>query len=160
MSEHALTRRGLIAGLAALPLLVRNGWAQSQLPPMVVAKDPSCGCCGSWISYLRAAGFSVSVNETADGDRIKARLGVPGDLASCHTAEIGGYVVEGHVPESAIRRLLAERPAATGIAVAGMPPSAPGMDVAGARDVYDVILFGPSGRRRYARFQGRRELPP
>jgi len=158
MSEHRVTRRGLIAGLAVFPLFVRRVWAQSQLPPMVVSKDPSCGCCGSWISYLRAAGFSVSVNETADGDRIKARLGVPGDLASCHTAEIGGYVVEGHVPESAIRRLLAERPAATGIAVPGMPPSAPGMDAVGAGDVYDVILFGPSGRRRYARFQGRREL--
>jgi hypothetical protein len=125
---------------------------------MVVSKDPSCGCCGDWIAYLRANGFSVTVNETNDVDRIKARLGVPRDLASCHTAEIAGYVIEGHVPASAIRRLLAEKPKATGIAVPGMPPSSPGMDVPGARDIYDVILFGPSGRRRYARFQGRREL--
>jgi hypothetical protein len=145
-------------GLLSLPFAAHGGLAQNTLPNMVVSKDPSCGCCGDWIAYLRANGFSVTVNETNDVDRIKARLGVPRDLASCHTAEIAGYVIEGHVPASAIRRLLAEKPKATGIAVPGMPPSSPGMDVPGARDIYDVILFGPSGRRRYARFQGRREL--
>ncbi len=159
MTKRGFTRRGFAVGLAALPFLARSGWAQGALPKMVVSKDPTCGCCGGWIAYLRAAGFSVDVVETTDVDRTKTRLGVPGDLASCHTAEIGGYVVEGHVPESAIRRLLAEKPAATGIAVPGMPSSAPGMDVAGAGDIYDVILFGPSYRRRYTRFQGLREFP-
>ncbi len=159
MLTHGLTRRGFALGLASLPLLARRGLAESALPKMVVTKDPGCGCCGSWIAYLRAAGFSVDVIETTYVDRTRARLGVPGDLASCHTAEIGAYVIEGHVPETVIRRLLAETPPATGIAVPGMPASAPGMDVAGARDIYDVILFGPSARRRYARFQGLRELP-
>jgi len=158
MHKQGITRRGFSAGLAALPLLAGSGWAQGALPKMVVRKDPSCGCCGSWSAYLRAAGFSVEVIETTDMDRVKIRFGVPSDLESCHTAEIGGYVIEGHVPESAIRRLLAEKPQAIGIAVAGMPPSSPGMDTPGARDIYDVILFGPSGRRRYARFQGRREI--
>ncbi len=159
MTKHGFTRRGFAVGLAALPFFARSGWAQNALPKMVVSKDPSCGCCGGWIAYLRAAGFSVEVVETTNVERTKARLGVPGDLASCHTAEIGGYVVEGHVPETTIRRLLAEKPAAIGISVPDMPPSAPGMDVAGASDIYDVILFGAFGRRRYARFQGRRELP-
>ena len=158
MATQGMTRRGLALGLLALPVFARESWAQRALPKMVVHKDPSCGCCGEWIAYLRANGFSIAVIETSDVDRIKAGLGVPGELASCHTAEIGGYVVEGHVPHTAIRRLLAERPQATGLAVPGMPSSAPGMDVPGARDIYDVILFGPSGRRRYARFQGRREL--
>jgi hypothetical protein len=79
-------------------------------------------------------------------------------LQSCHSADIGGYVVEGHVPADAIRRLLTERPQATGLAVAGMPSSAPGMDVPGAYDIYDVTLFGPSVQRRYAHYQGLREI--
>jgi hypothetical protein len=158
MLTQSITRRGFASGLAAFPFVARSGWAQGTLPKMVVSKDPSCGCCGSWIAYLRAAGLSIEVIETVDLDRVKTRLNVPSDLESCHTAEIGGYVIEGHVPHTAIRRLLAEKPRATGIAVPGMPPSSPGMDVPGARDIYDVILFAPSGRRRYARFQGRREL--
>ena len=159
MMQHACTRRAFAVGLATLPLFARSGFAQSTLPKMLVSKDPSCSCCGGWITYQRAARFSVDVIETSDIARTRARLGVPDDLASCHTAEIGGYAIEGHVPASAIRRLLAEKPQATGIAVPGMPASAPGMDVPGARDIYDVILFGSAGRRRYARFQGRREFP-
>lgn len=158
MHGGLLTRRGIVLALAALPVLAGRAGAASALPPMTVAKDPNCGCCGAWVDYLRAAGFPVTVAERADMEQVKARLGVPDDLASCHTAEIGGYVIEGHVPESAIRRLLAERPAAIGLAVPGMPQSAPGMDVPGARDAYDVILFGATGRRRYARFVGRREI--
>jgi hypothetical protein len=153
----ALTRRGFAFGLVALPLFARGGFAAS-LPKMIVNKDPSCGCCGGWVDYLRAAGFSVDVVETADLAAARKRLGVPADLAACHTAEIGGYAIEGHVPESTIRRLLAEKPRAAGLSVPGMPQSAPGMDVPGANDIYEVILFGPSGRRRYARFEGRREL--
>jgi hypothetical protein len=158
MFKPAMTRRGFALGLATLPVIASRGWAQGSLPKMIVSKDPSCSCCGQWVAYLRADGFAVDVIETADMDRIKARLGVPNDLASCHTAEIGGYVVEGHVPHPMIRRLLAERPRATGIAVPGMPQSAPGMDVPGASDIYDVVLFGPAGMRRYGRFRGRNEI--
>jgi len=158
MTKQGLTRRGFAGGLIVLPLLARSGLAQSALPKMLVSKDPSCGCCDAWVEYLRADGFLVEVVETTAMRRVKSRLGVPADLASCHTAEIGGYVIEGHVPQSAIRRLLSEKPRGTGLAVPGMPQSSPGMDVPGANDIYNVILFGPLGQRRYARFQGRREL--
>jgi len=154
MLKQAVTRRRFAIGLAAFPFFAGTGWAQDSLPRMIVNKDPSCSCCGEWIAYLRAAGFSVDVNETADVGRIKARLGVPSDLFSCHTAEIGGYAVEGHVPHATIRRLLAEKPLASGIAVPGMPQSAPGMNVPGARDVYDVILFGPSAGGAMRAFRG------
>ena len=92
---------------------------------------------------------------------IKSRLAVPTALSSCHTAEVDGYVIEGHVPASAVRRLLAERPSATGLAVPGMPVGSPGMEVPGSPDeTYDVILFGPTGQKIYARYKGMRELKP
>lgn len=153
-----LSRRAFAAGVASLPFLAASGRAQTALPKMLVAKDPSCSCCGSWAKYLRANGFTVEVIESSNMDRVKAELGVPAALQSCHTAEIDGYVVEGHVPADAIRRLLREKPHGTGLAVAGMPPSAPGMDVPGATDVYDVTLFGTSMQRRYARYRGLREI--
>jgi hypothetical protein len=153
-----VTRRQFATGLAMLPLFARAGRAQTSLPKMVVAKDPSCSCCGSWVKYLRANGVAVDIIESTQMDRIKTALGVPAALQSCHTAEIDGYVIEGHVPADMIRRLLAERPHATGLAVAGMPSSAPGMDVPGASDIYDVTLFGTSVQKRYARYQGLRKV--
>jgi hypothetical protein len=153
-----LTRREFAAGVALLPVLATAGHAQTALPKMLVAKDPSCSCCGSWVGYLKANGFTVEVIESTNMDGIKAALGVPAALQSCHTAEIGSYVVEGHVPADAIRRLLREQPHAIGLAVAGMPSSAPGMDVPGATDVYDVTLFSASVQRRYARYRGLREV--
>jgi len=153
-----LSRRKFAAGVALLPCLAYPCRAQTALPKMIVAKDPSCACCGSWSKYLRADGFVVDIVESTNMDRIKADLGVPAALQSCHTAEIGGYVIEGHVPTGAIRRLLAEQPRATGLAVAGMPSSAPGMDVVDDSDSYDVTLFGASKQQRYARYQGLREI--
>jgi hypothetical protein len=108
---------------------------------------------------LRQAGFAVEVRDAADLNRVKARLGVPADLAACHSAEVSGYVIEGHVPAVAVRRLLKERPDAVGLAVAGMPVGSPGMEVPGTPPAeYDVILFGRM-RRTYARFKGAVELP-
>jgi hypothetical protein len=153
------TRRQFATGVAMLPLLAATGHAQTALPKMTVAKDPSCSCCGSWSQYLRGNGFAVDVVVRTDMDRVKAALGVPEALQSCHTAEIGGYVIEGHVPADAIRRLLAEKPPAVGLAVAGMPSSAPGMDVPGASDAYEVTLFGTSVQKRYALYRGLREIP-
>lgn len=155
---NVFSRREFVIGMALTPFSPNIGHTQTALPKMVVSKDPNCSCCGSWVNYLRRDGFAVEVVETTNTERIKAVLGVPEPLWSCHTAEIGGYVVEGHVPAGIIRRLLAERPQATGIAVAGMPSSAPGMDVPGASDIYDVIVFSGSAQRRYARFQGLREI--
>jgi hypothetical protein len=156
-----ITRRALVAGLAATPLAISAGSAiaAQSLPKMTVAKDPSCGCCGAWIDHVRAAGFPVEVLETPEVNRLKVRLGVPQALASCHTAEVGGYVIEGHVPADAIKRLLAEKPQAKGLAVPGMPVGSPGMEVAGmAPDRYDVVLFGPTGQRTFARYEGSREV--
>jgi hypothetical protein len=158
MVGHGLTRRSFALGVSVLPLLAHGSWAQTTLRRMVVTKDPYCGCCGGWITYMRNAGYIVQVVDTKDVARVKARLGVPNELVSCHTTEIAGYVLEGHVPEPAIRRLLAEKPPATGIAVPGMPASAPGMDVPGANDAYDVMLFSPHVRKRFARFQGLKEI--
>lgn len=158
--QKGWTRRDVALALAGAPTLALTGGARAaSLPPMVVTKDPSCGCCRAWAEHVRAAGFPVEVVETESLNRLKARLGVPQDLAGCHTAEVGGYVVEGHVPAIAIRRLLQEKPVATGLAVPGMPVGSPGMEVEGSPpETYDVILFGPSGRHRFARFQGTREM--
>jgi hypothetical protein len=126
---------------------------------MVVTRNPGCGCCSAWIEHVRSAGFQVEVIDSQDLAPLKARLGIPTRLVSCHTAEIGGYVLEGHVPAPAIERLLAERPDATGLAVPGMPIGSPGMEISGSSDEsYEVVLFGPSSERTYARFHGHREL--
>lgn len=152
------TRRAVLSGLAAtLAVSPLPAFAQG-LPRIKVMKDPSCGCCSAWADHLRAAGFAVDVEDTAEMNRIKARLGVPQDLASCHTAEVGGYVIEGHVPAAQIKRLLAERPEAKGLAVPGMPVGSPGMEVNGRNDPYEVVLFGPKGRRTFARYEGAKAL--
>ena len=103
-----ISRRALLAGLAALPVVASHtsAFAAESLPLMTVTKDPSCGCCGAWVDHVRAARFPVEAIESPEVTRLKVRLGVPRDLASCHTAEVGGYVIEGHVPADAIRRLL------------------------------------------------------
>lgn len=157
MHIPTISRRAMLAGagaLAALAPLATRVRAES-LPLVTVTKDPSCGCCGDWVAHVRAAGFPVRVEESDDVFSLKHRLGVTDDLASCHTAEVDGYVVEGHVPASAVKRLLAERPAAIGLAVPGMPAGSPGMDYPGVPpEPYDVILFGPAGQRSFGRFLG------
>jgi hypothetical protein len=125
-------------------------------PLVTVHKDPTCGCCGGWVAHLQVNGFDAKVIETTKLNPLKAKLGVPIDLAACHTAEVEGYVVEGHVPASAIKRLLAERPKARGLAVPGMPQGSPGMT--GEYEKYDVIVFGPDERRVYATFKGDKEV--
>lgn len=97
-------------------------------PLVLVHKSPTCGCCTKWIEHLRNAGFTVQVDETDELAPIKSRLGVPEQMASCHTAEVAGYFVEGHVPVEDIQRLLAEKPATKGLAVPGMPMGSPGME--------------------------------
>jgi hypothetical protein len=160
-ASRGISRRHFVAALAGAPaaLTATAAWTAEALPKMVVSKDPTCGCCASWVEHVREAGFSVEVVERADLSRLKARLGVPQALASCHTAEVGGYVVEGHVPAEAVKRLLAEKPQAKGLAVPGMPIGSPGMEVEGsAPETYEVVLFGPSGRRTFARYRGGERL--
>ncbi len=120
--------------------------AGAQLPLVVVHKNASCGCCNDWVEHMRAAGFRVQVRNEDNLNPVKERVGVPVGMGSCHTAEIGGYFVEGHVPAADIKRLLAERPAAKGLVVPGMPVGSPGMEAPDGRSQpYTVGLVGPDG---------------
>ena len=113
---------------------------------VIMFKNPGCQCCEKWASYLKENGFSVSIEAPENMPAVKRQNGVPYTLESCHTALIGDYVVEGHVPQEDIRKLLKEQPEARGIAVPGMPVGSPGMEVPGTQpDSYDVYLFGGDG---------------
>lgn len=154
MTTEPLSRRVLLLGAAAFGLSPAAGAAET-LPKMVVTRDPNCGCCGNWVKHVKASGFPVEVVEVPDVAPLKTKLGVPDALASCHTAEVGGYVLEGHVPAEAIKRLLAEKPKVTGLAVAGMPVGSPGMEVPGqAPDSYDVVVFSAGRQNIFARYRG------
>jgi hypothetical protein len=114
---------------------------------MTVYKTPACGCCRKWVDHVRQSGFRATTTDLADVTPVKETHRVPADLSSCHTALIGGYVVEGHVPADDIKRLLRERPDIIGIAAPGMPNGSPGMET-GAVDRYDVIAIGRDGSRK------------
>lgn len=113
-----------------------------------VYKSPTCGCCKDWVDHLEANGFEVKVTETNDLNPVKIEAGLTPALASCHTAFIGDYVIEGHVPASDIQRLIAEAPKARGLSVPGMPAGSPGMEVGPRKDHYKVIMFNGAGQTR------------
>jgi hypothetical protein len=139
-------RRQFLAGSAsALVLAALSKPATAAPTVMTVHKDPNCGCCHLWADAMRKAGFDVRLDDVDDLLAIKARLGVPGDFEGCHTAEMEGYFLEGHVPLSSVRRLLAERPAVKGLAVPGMPSGSLGMGHDPSAS-YDVIALPPSGK--------------
>lgn len=113
---------------------------------VTVFASPTCGCCGDWIEHMREKGFQAEKREVSNINRVKKEAGLPRSLASCHTAFIGGYIIEGHVPASDVKRLLREQPEAAGLSVPRMPMGSPGMKVQGrGRDAFDVILFRKSG---------------
>ncbi|WP_200947033.1 DUF411 domain-containing protein [Lysobacter sp. Root494] len=120
--------------------------AQPTLASILVHKNPSCGCCELWVEHLRKAGFEVAVRDEDDLNAVKERLGVPYGKGSCHTAEVGGYIVEGHVPVEDIKRLLTEKPDARGLVLPGMPLGSPGMEVPdGSVKPYTVELVKRDG---------------
>lgn len=141
----------VLAGIAVATLHQFGGPAVAG--EVTVWKSPACSCCGKWVEHLLANGFRVVVHETDDLAPAKRSHGVPDNLQSCHTAEIDGYTIEGHVPAAEVKRLLAEKPKARGLAVAGMPVGSPGMEQGSAREPYDVVLFDDQRRqsvyRRY-----------
>ena len=143
-----LGRRDFIAAtLAAVAVTVRAGVAAAPVP-VEVWKAPTCGCCKDWIRHLESNGFRVKVHDSGN-TAARARLGIPTRLGSCHTAQVQGYAIEGHVPAREIRRLLAERPGVVGLAVPGMPIGSPGMDgpeYGAHKDPYDVLLVSKDGR--------------
>lgn len=117
---------------------------------MTVYKTPTCGCCRGWVDHARATltGYDIQTLDMNDLSEVKARLGVPESLQSCHTAISGPYVFEGHVPADLIKRFLAEKPKALGLAVPGMPAGSPGMEMGPRKDPYDVLLFDKAGKTR------------
>ncbi len=129
----------LVGGIATA------AWAEPGAPVMDVYKSPSCGCCGQWVAHMKASGFSVRAHNTYDVARHKYRLGVPPGYGSCHTAEVDGYLVEGHVPAREIKRLLHEKPDARGLVVPDMPMGSPGMEQGNRKDHYDVLLVNRDG---------------
>jgi hypothetical protein len=151
-TRSGVSRRTLLLGLlvvgggSALAWTMVGSTTPAKASPITVWKSPTCGCCGEWVAYMRGKGYPVSVNLVADPDSIKVSFGIPASLYSCHTAKIDEYLVEGHVPERAIAKLLAERPNLKGIALPGMPEGSPGMS--GVAGSYRIVGFEASGRAR------------
>jgi hypothetical protein len=113
---------------------------------MTVYKSATCGCCKLWVDHVRANGFTARTIDTEDLPKVKAEMGVPTALQSCHTVVVGNYLVEGHVPAADIKRMLSEKPAIRGLAVPGMPIGSPGMEQ-GPAQKYEVIAFTAAGQR-------------
>lgn len=135
---------------AGLVIAVARAQQAAAAPVQVsVYKTATCGCCSIWVEHLRANGFRVEAQDVPSNrlTAIAREAGVTPELGSCHTAKVGGYVVEGHVPAADIHRLLRDKPAIAGIAVRGMPSGSPGMEQGGRRDPYDVIAFTRDGKK-------------
>ena len=116
------------------------------LPSVTVYKSPTCQCCAKWITHLEENGFSVKTSDMANMQQIKSRFNVPRELSSCHTAVVGGYVVEGHVPANDIKQMLVNQPQVAGLTVPGMPVGSPGMEQGSRQDPYNVLTFTKEGR--------------
>lgn len=127
--------------------LARQTKTVANKPLLSVYKTPTCGCCAKWVDHMKANGFEAQVQDLQDTSPIRAKLGVPDQLASCHTARVGRYVIEGHIPAESVHRLLKERPTTVvGLAVPGMPMGSPGMEVPGGyKQPYAVLTFDRNG---------------
>lgn len=141
-----MNRRQLLSAMTAgLAVVGAPAIAGPSLPQVHVFKSPYCGCCGAWVDHMKAAGFAVKVTLVEDTTAARKRLGMPDAFGSCHTATVAGYVLEGHVPAAEVKRLLVAKPVAVGLAVPGMPPGSPGMEVGSRQDAYKVFLIDKSG---------------
>lgn len=145
--------KNIVASLLLIGSLSLASWAAPASPVIDVYKSPTCGCCNKWIDHLKANGFTVRGHDTDNVVQQKYRLGVPPGYGSCHTAEVNGYLVEGHVPAREIKRLLKEKPKARGLVVPAMPMGSPGMEQGSRKDHYDVLLVNNDGiPQTYARY--------
>jgi hypothetical protein len=140
MSNHSAAVISLIVAMffGGLPLAVAS--------EVIVYKSATCGCCNNWIAHMKQNGFTVKAVNVADPVSYKTRYGVPLNLASCHTALVEGYVIEGHVPAADIKRLLKQRPKVSGLIVPGMPDGSPGMEQGNPPVPYDVLTFDNRGK--------------
>ena len=146
-----------LAALALALALLPAAQALARATPIEVRKTNGCGCCLAWMEHLEENGFAPTGQDMFAGLLVRFKLdnGVPPRMVSCHTALVDGYVIEGHVPASDIRRLLAERPDAVGLAVPEMPLGSPGMDQGRWREAYDVFLIRNDGSTEvFASYEG------
>ena len=153
-----MERRAFSFGVLALLASAGRAIAQGPQPAIDVRKDVACGCCSKWVDHLRSHGFEVRATNMDPEllNELKAARGIPSRARSCHTALVGGYVVEGHVPAADVKRLLKEKPSIVGIAVPGMPAGSPGMEVAsGIVQPYDVLALAKDGSTRVFASHGR-----
>jgi hypothetical protein len=149
-----LSRRGFVAAAAGLLVMsVRGRWLTAQpATPITIYKSKSCGCCAKWVDHVSSSGFETTVHDHEEMEQLKNEVGVPAGVRSCHTAIVGAYLIEGHVPASDIRRLLTERPKVAGLTVPGMPGGTPGMAEPGTKiGDFEVLAFQSDGStRRFA----------
>ena len=138
MLNHSLARLAAACALTIAPLAHAAG------PVIDVYKTATCGCCTAWVDHLKSNGFTVKAHNVADPGVIRAKFGISEQYGSCHTGVIGGYAVEGHVPAASIKKLLKEKPKASGIAVPGMPMGSPGME-GPRKEAYNVLLVAKDG---------------
>ena len=138
-----MKRREFLSALA-IAALAPSALAQAAAPVVEVWRSPTCGCCGAWVKHLQQNGFTTKVHMVHDTSAARKAAGIPERLGACHTAKVAGYAIEGHVPAKEIRRLLAEKPAAVGLAVPGMPMGSPGME-GPMKEPYDVLLVKAGG---------------
>lgn len=146
-----MRRRTVLSSLAAAAASGLTGlpaFAEETLPAVQVFKSPTCGCCGAWVDHMKAAGFTVKVTEVDDTSVARGQHGLPDKFGSCHTAVVAGYVVEGHVSATDVKKMLTMKPVAIGLAVPGMPVGSPGMEMGSRKDRYQVLLVTKDGRER------------
>lgn len=148
MAKDMIDRRTLLGILAAAVPAAACSRPGKPALTVQVYKSPSCGCCGAWVKALQEKGFRVTTQDMDDVSAIAASAGVPDRLRSCHTAFVEGYFVEGHVPNDDLRKLLAERPKARGLAVPGMPIGSPGMEQGDMKQPFDTLIIGLDGKSR------------
>jgi len=144
---------GITAALAITAAALLPLRTATSAPEVVVYKSPTCGCCSAWIDHLQDNGFKVVSRDTSDLTTIKMQHGVTLELASCHTALVDGYVLEGHVPAADVKALLEQRPAITGLSVPGMPIGSPGMEQGDTKQPYDVAAFDKQGVKVFSSYR-------
>ena len=162
MKRRAFLESALLAGAGTLlvapravagsPALRRASSSVAPLPTMTIYKSPSCGCCKDWVTHVQRAGFTTKVIDMDDLSQLKRDAGVTAELESCHTALVGSYVIEGHVPADLVKKVLTEKPKITGLTVAGMVVGSPGMEQGSTKQPYNVLAFVKGGKTSvYAR---------
>ncbi len=145
MSRFTINRRNLLAtAISVLAPPSTNAWAATY-PPIKAYRNPGCGCCEKWAAQLKQAGFDITMEDDPNLEARRTAAGVPADIAGCHTAFMGDFIIEGHVPVEDIKRFLAEKPDARGLSVKGMPAESPGMENGGQPEVFKVLAFKGDG---------------